>query len=119
MWMLGTSWNCFLRYEITDVTRENGSRRDPYPPTTVSLLTNPRRDCKSARTTRISHLDADIPNSAGGNGDQADSGGPRGERGENARLLSSGAKGPWRTPRERRTGTGRSSSSIRAAGASF
>src|SRR5437667_2338461 len=42
--------------EITVVTRENGSRRDPYPPTTVSLLTNPRVDFKSARTTRISHL---------------------------------------------------------------
>src|SRR6185295_9344839 len=38
------------------VTRENGSSRDPYPPTTVSLLTKPRLDFKSARTTRIGHL---------------------------------------------------------------
>src|SRR5713101_6803707 len=40
---------------MTVVTRENGSRRDPYPPTTVSLLTNPRSDFRSARTTRIGH----------------------------------------------------------------
>src|SRR5947209_16541280 len=53
MCTLGTSWNFFLRYAITLVTRENGSRRDPYPPTTVSLLTNPRLDFRSARTTRI------------------------------------------------------------------
>src|ERR1019366_2270965 len=56
MWTLGTSWNFFLRYAITVVTRENGSRRDPYPPTTVSLLTNPRSDFKSASRTRINHL---------------------------------------------------------------
>src|SRR5437867_6018575 len=56
MCTLGTSWNCFFRYEITAVTRENGCRREPYPPTTVSLLTNPRVDLKSARTTRIIHL---------------------------------------------------------------
>src|SRR5437016_13531279 len=41
---------------MTPVTRENGSSRDPYPPTTVSLLTNPRFDFRSARTTRISNL---------------------------------------------------------------
>src|SRR5712692_4941725 len=41
---------------MTDVTRVNGSSRDPYPPTTVSLLTNPRSDFKSASTTRIGHL---------------------------------------------------------------
>src|SRR5437867_133215 len=35
------------------VTREKGSSRDPYPPTTVSLLTKPRSDFTSARTTRI------------------------------------------------------------------
>ena len=56
MCTLGTSWNCFLTYVITLVTRENGSSRDPYPPTTVSLLTNPRSDFRSARTTRIGHL---------------------------------------------------------------
>src|SRR5206468_5459221 len=42
------------------VTRENGSRRDPYPPTTVSLLTKPRSDLRSASTTRIGHLDLSI-----------------------------------------------------------
>src|SRR5206468_9264146 len=69
MWTLGTSWNCCLRYAITAVTRENGSSRDPYPPTTVSLLTNPRFDFRSARTTFISHLnphsDPDRENSGG------------------------------------------------------
>src|SRR6185503_13809119 len=38
---------------MTLVTRVNGSSRDPYPPTTVSLLTKPRFDFKSASTTRI------------------------------------------------------------------
>src|SRR5215831_21386350 len=41
---------------MTAVTRVNGSSRDPYPPTTVSLLTKPRSDFKSASTTRIGHL---------------------------------------------------------------
>src|SRR5438045_813557 len=61
MCTLGTSWNCFLTYVITLVTRENGSSRDPYPPTTVSLLTNPRFDFRSARTTFISHLNPIYP----------------------------------------------------------
>src|SRR5882762_240469 len=61
-WTLGTSWNFFLRYAITFVTRENGSSRDPYPPTTVSLLTNPRVLSKSASTTRISHLKSENRN---------------------------------------------------------
>src|SRR5882672_10783088 len=38
---------------MTRVTRVNGSSRDPYPPTTVSLLTKPRGDLRSARTTRM------------------------------------------------------------------
>src|SRR5207302_11469085 len=46
------------------VTRENGSSRDPYPPTTVSLLTNPRSDFRSARTTRIGHLNLTTDESA-------------------------------------------------------
>src|SRR4051812_5819549 len=61
MWTLGTSWNFFFRYAITAVTRVNGSRREPYPPTTVSLLTNPRWDFRSARRTRISHLNLGKP----------------------------------------------------------
>src|SRR5207244_3086053 len=56
MCTLGTSWNCFLRYEMTVVTRVNGSSRDPYPPTTVSLLTKPELDFRSASTARIGHL---------------------------------------------------------------
>ena len=43
-------------FHMIEVTRENGSSRDPYPPTTVSLLTNPRFDFTSARITRIGHL---------------------------------------------------------------
>src|SRR4051794_13249362 len=46
---------------MTLVTRVNGFRRDPYPPTTVSLLTNPRSDFRSARTTRITHLNLTKP----------------------------------------------------------
>src|SRR4051794_14967558 len=61
MWTLGTSWNFFFRYAITAVTRENGSSLEPYPPTTVSLLTNPRWDFRSARRTRISHLNLGKP----------------------------------------------------------
>src|SRR5438093_11595683 len=108
-------------YEITAVTRENGSRRDPYPPTTVSLLTNPRVDFKSARTTRISHLrwldTTDRPEHCATN--QAGVGGPRGERGENAWVLSRPSKEPWSTPRGSSAGIGRPSLARHTAGASF
>src|SRR5438093_11263957 len=108
-------------YEITAVTRENGSRRDPYPPTTVSLLTNPRVDFKSARTTSISHLrwldTTDCPEQCATN--QAEVGGPRGDRGENAWVLSRLSNEPWSTPRGSSAGIGRPSPSMRAAGASF
>src|SRR5712692_6517948 len=45
---------------MTRVAREKGSRRDPYPPTTVSLLTNPRWPFRSAKTTLSGE---DIPRS--------------------------------------------------------
>ena len=53
---LGSACRCRFIAEMTRVTRENGRSRDPYPPATVSLLTNPSADAKSARTIRMIDL---------------------------------------------------------------
>src|SRR5207342_3834100 len=98
MCTLGTSWNCCLRYAITAVTRENGSSRDPYPPTTVSLLTNPRFDFRSARTTFISHLKSDMSDPDRKTAVQAVNGGPRGDFGENVCVRGCQSSGPTRSP---------------------
>src|SRR5262245_19952063 len=52
---LGRSVKRRLRLATTRVTFENGRRREPYPPATVSLLRNPFPPRTSARTIRI-HL---------------------------------------------------------------
>src|SRR6185503_13272065 len=111
---------CFLRYAMMLVTRENGTSRDPYPPTTVSLLTKPRSDFTSARTTRMIHLDGDNDQvsrrnaknaklakhtwlcSLGGLCVQAAAGGPRGDRGENETLREWLSTWPTRNPIGRR-----------------
>src|SRR5258705_532158 len=53
---LGSACRCRFIADMTRVTRENGRSRDPYPPATVSLLTNPSAEAKSARTIRIIDL---------------------------------------------------------------
>src|SRR5499426_2572271 len=119
MWTLGTSWNCCLRYAITAVTRENGSSRDPYPPTTVSLLTNPRFDFRSARTTFISHLNPPYSTQTLKTAAQAVNGGPRGDFGENVRVRGCQSSGPTSSPSGCSVGVARTSALMLAAGASF
>src|SRR5438874_5645856 len=99
------------------VVRENGSSRDPYPPTTVSLLTNPRSDFKSARTTRIAHLNQ--TNVLRRRSRQIEGGGPRGARGE--KMLGEGRRSIElvRRPRGRSADSTKSLASIRAIGAVF
>src|SRR5258705_11741578 len=52
---LGRSWKCRFKPATTRVTFENGRRRDPNPPATVSLLTNPCPPRTSASTIRMRH----------------------------------------------------------------
>src|ERR1700731_768834 len=98
---------------MTLVTRVNGSRRDPYPPTTVSLLTKPRSDFKSASTTRIGHLN--LTNSEKERGQASESGrgsarGPgrkRGGRGESIEGAAEDADRPQHRCRGIGEGAGR------------
>src|SRR5438046_1010841 len=103
---------------MTLVTRVNGSSRDPYPPTTVSLLTKPRFDFRSASTTRIGHLN--LTNSKNKwTKRQTTEGGPRGDRGENAVVAGSRSKELLSTPIGDSIGVVPSAKFVRAAGASF
>src|SRR5258706_15356635 len=52
---LGRSWKCRFKPATTRVPFENGRRRDPNPPATVSLLTNPCPPRTSASTIRMRH----------------------------------------------------------------
>src|SRR5438477_129140 len=56
MVMLGTSLMRRRRAQARRVTFERGRSRAPYPPTTVSLWTNPSAPLRSASTTRMSRL---------------------------------------------------------------
>src|SRR4029079_144749 len=56
MVMLGTSLMRRRRAAASDVTRDRGRSRAPYPPTTVSLWTKPPAPLRSANTTRMSGL---------------------------------------------------------------
>src|SRR5262245_29087265 len=50
---LGRSCRRRFTLQTADVTFENGRRREPYPPATVSLLTNPSFALRSASTIRM------------------------------------------------------------------
>src|SRR5438874_8569878 len=50
---LGTSRKRRLSSPMMRVTREKGRRREPYPPTTVSFVTNPSRAGRSTSNTRM------------------------------------------------------------------
>src|SRR6185503_15495323 len=56
MVMLGTSLRRRRRAAASDVTRDRGRSRAPYPPTTVSLWTKPPAPSRSANTTRMTGL---------------------------------------------------------------
>src|SRR5260370_29648039 len=104
---------------MTVVTRENGSSREPYPPTTVSFETMPSRAGKSTRRTRMWNASERFGTRNGGREDGSRTRGR--ERGD--QTIAGGAR-PWKhaqevesTSDEARATYGVSTSSTMASGA--